>query len=318
MTRGETGRAARATLNVGICLMAVLLVLSSGPVRAEGTTDGPTAGSASPAPTPERPEANWCANVPEEDGCVQALANGTANWTVLLNWTAPANGTPAAEVYVIANQSTATPFFSTAANLSRAVRFPANATDSVVLGTNLKLGWGLNPTQNWLFGLCAVAQGQSGCLSISAFTVTVRLEALFPSGTINGPSNITLAWTPRCTTTCSGDYLTVSWAYENGLLTANFFRVGLLNGSVCLQPPTLAEWNRTTWRENTTTGRSYRFGGLDVKALENKDLCAYVEAVNSSIGNGITTIYSHGLPAKEGLLTPGPLCPRCTKTLPRT
>lgn len=256
-------------------------------------------------------EARWCANAPAQDGCVATAANGTANWTVLLTMTWAANETPTAFT-VLANQSIGTPFLGSADNLSRSQEFPVNATGSVVMGTDLKRGFGLNPTQSWIFGVCS-----GSCLFVANFTeVTATLSPLFPNGTIAGASAEWLSWIGQ-------HHVRVGWTYTQAALTANFFRVGLLTGLICLRPPSLAQWNATTWRRNTTPNdsfpspdRTYTFGGLNSSKPGLNYVCAYVEAVNTSIGDGIRTLYPHGFPRAEAFWERLPLvCPRCRSAL---
>jgi len=300
-------RGAGETIRTSACASVLAIVLFLAVGFGVGQSRSLPAGATNVYPTELK--AAWCAQVPTEGGCAATAANGTENWTVMLTMTWPANDTPTS-FYVAANQSTGTPFIGTAANLSRDQRFAVNATDSVVMGTNLHLGWGLNPTQNWIFAVCA-----GPCLYLSSFVVSTNLSALVPNGTIAAPSTVSLAWQGGCGTNCP---LVVGWSYAEANLTANFFRVGLLNGSLCLRGPTLAQWNATNWRHNTTANdsypspdRTYTFYGEPYSVLSDKDVCAYVEAVNRSIGDGVHTIYPHGLPAKEGLLPPAVGCPRC-------
>ncbi|HYA10412.1 MAG TPA: hypothetical protein VEH10_01890 [Thermoplasmata archaeon] len=239
--------------------------------------------------------AAWCAQVGRLDGCP---AGGAANWTVLLRWT-PSKNT---SFVLVANQSLRTPTlhnFHDYAKFARWFSF-SNSSGDVVLGSTST--WGLNPTQNWRFGLCylPVLTSDHEICPANETVSTVTLRALSPGGTMAGPTNLSAR--------LNGTSVVVTWNYENATLAANFFRVAELSGAVCGSRPSLARWNATTWRYNVTdwngTGKhtqaSYTFGGSYPPKV--KQVCVYVEAVNTSIGNGPNTIYPHGFPAKDFVL----------------
>lgn len=292
----------RALWVLGVTLLLTTVLCVAAPIAlARASAAGQASGH-----HPSSFVAQWCSES-ANPSCFADDLNGTGSWTVVLTWRPPA-GVHVVGYEVIANQSTGVPGFTpnpiyVANGLARNVFFSPNSSNDVVLGTNERAGWGLNPTQNWEFGICATPKSHpKACDSLSNYTLT-SLHALFPGGTVATPLNVTAVWAPPL--------LYVNWTDGLGTLEANFFRVGALTGPVCDQPPTLAEWNATTWRHDTTrnetppSNTSFVFGGTLTSQFNNTTLCVYVEAVNTSIGDGNTTLYPHGFPSAPVVLETG-------------
>ena len=293
--------------------LRLLLVLATALVALTSVIPGALAAHVStgaPMAEPYGLTATRCSQAPQNPACAPYIARADAQWVVLLHWDLPSNGTAPAEYRLAANQSVGLASLTESSTPARLVYFPSNATNTVLLGTNLRKGWGLNPAQNWMFGLCAI-NASNPCSSWWASVTTTGLSAVLP-GSIDPPTNLSARWSM-----CDRGCVNVSWSYRQGWISASFFRVGLLTGKVCLGTPTLAEWNTTSWRQHATpngsqpsNARWYVYSGLN-PALAHAPICAYVEAVNRSIGDGLNTIYPHGLPAADAVLLPGPLCLRC-------